>query len=179
MMNKREHPALHVQAVASPLGDLLLAATDRGLCGLEFGAGEDRIAQLFAWAERHIGASELRFGHPILEDAERQLQQYFGGERRAFELPLDLHGTPFQLRVWQELTRIPYGETRSYKDIAYGIGSPQAVRAVGGANNRNPMSIIVPCHRVIGSNGALVGYGGGLPMKTHLLQLEGIDRRTR
>jgi O-6-methylguanine DNA methyltransferase len=174
-MNVRSEPKpLYSLAVATSIGELLLASTDRGLCGIEFGAGEERIAQLRAWAERHIGAVELQLGHPILEAARLQLLQYFAGERTGFELPLDLYGTAFQLKVWQALTRIPYGETRSYKDIACDIGSPQAVRAVGGANNRNPLSIIVPCHRVIGSNGALVGYGGGLPIKTQLLQLEGI-----
>jgi len=101
------------------------------------------------------------------------LAEYFDGKRRRFDLPVDLYGTPFQLRVWRELKKIPYGEVRSYKELARAIGSPKAVRAVGGANNKNPVPILVPCHRVIGSNGSLVGYGGGLSIKEYLLKLEG------
>lgn len=111
--------------------------------------------------------------HPIAAEAARQLQAYFAGELREFDLPLDLHGTDFQLRVWRELERIPYGETRSYSQIAAAIGAPQAVRAVGAANGANPIPIVVPCHRVIGAGGKLVGYGGGLPLKKRLLELEG------
>ena len=105
--------------------------------------------------------------------AFRQLDEYFSGTRRSFELPLRLCGTPFQQRVWSALCEIPYGETRSYRDIAEAVGSPRAYRAVGMANNRNPILILVPCHRVIGADGALVGYGGGLDMKRALLELEG------
>ena len=104
--------------------------------------------------------------------AARQLEEYFKGQRKHFELPLEMRGTAFQKKVWQALTEIPYGETRSYKALAEAIGSPKAVRAVGGANHRNPLMIIVPCHRVIGANGALVGYGGGLALKSALLELE-------
>ncbi len=111
--------------------------------------------------------------HPIAIEAARQLRAYFAGELREFDLPLDLHGTDFQLRVWRELQRIPYGETRSYSQIAAAIGAPQAVRAVGAANGANPIPIVVPCHRVIGAGGKLVGYGGGLPLKQRLLALEG------
>ncbi len=111
--------------------------------------------------------------HPIAAEAVRQLQAYFAGNLRQFNLPLDMHGTDFQLRVWRELVRIPYGETRSYSQIAAAIGAPQAVRAVGAANGANPIPIVVPCHRVIGAGGKLVGYGGGLPLKKRLLELEG------
>ena len=115
-----------------------------------------------------------RYGiHPIATEALRQLRAYFAGQLRRFELPLDLRGTDFQLRVWRELERIPYGETRSYLEIAEAIGAPRAVRAVGAANGANPIPIVVPCHRVIGASGKLVGYGGGLPLKKRLLQLEG------
>ena len=115
-----------------------------------------------------------RYGiHPIATEAVRQLRAYFAGQLRRFELPLDLRGTDFQLRVWRELERIPYGETRSYLEIAEAIGAPRAVRAVGAANGANPIPIVVPCHRVIGASGKLVGYGGGLPLKKRLLQLEG------
>ena len=111
-------------------------------------------------------------GNPVLLEAARQLRAYFAGELREFRLPLDLRGTEFQLRVWRQLLTIPYGETRSYGEIACAIGAPRAVRAVGAANGANPIAIVVPCHRVIGSGGKLVGYGGGLPLKKRLLDLE-------
>ncbi|HUA60127.1 MAG TPA: methylated-DNA--[protein]-cysteine S-methyltransferase [Verrucomicrobiae bacterium] len=110
--------------------------------------------------------------HPVLREAACQLRAYFAGDLRQFNLPLDLRGTDFQLRVWNQLLKIPYGETRSYSEIAQAIHSPKAVRAVGAANGANPVSIVVPCHRVIGSSGKLVGYGGGLPLKKRLLELE-------
>jgi methylated-DNA-[protein]-cysteine S-methyltransferase len=108
----------------------------------------------------------------LLQQAARQLDAYFRGELREFDLPLDLQGTDFQKLVWHELCRIPYGETRSYSAIAVAIHAPKAVRAVGAANGRNPIPIVVPCHRVIGAGGSLVGYGGGLPLKRLLLDLE-------
>ncbi|NLF27958.1 MAG: methylated-DNA--[protein]-cysteine S-methyltransferase [Clostridiales bacterium] len=110
---------------------------------------------------------------PILDAAERELREFFAGKRRAFTVPLKPSGTPFQLRVWAALREIPYGETRSYQDVARAVGNERATRAVGGANNRNPISVIVPCHRVIGKGGSLVGYGGGLERKRYLLELEG------
>jgi methylated-DNA-[protein]-cysteine S-methyltransferase len=113
--------------------------------------------------------------HPILREAVRQLRAYFDGALRQFTIPLDLRGTPFQLRVWRELETIPFGECRTYSDIAQAIGAPRAVRAVGAANGANPVAIVVPCHRVIGSSGKLVGYGGGLPLKKRLLELESRD----
>jgi methylated-DNA-[protein]-cysteine S-methyltransferase len=109
---------------------------------------------------------------PLIRKAAAQIEEYLDGKRKQFKLPLALHGTEFQLAVWRALQDIPFGETRSYKEIAAGIGRPLAVRAVGMANNRNPISIIVPCHRVIGHDGKLVGYGGGLPLKQRLLELE-------
>ena len=111
--------------------------------------------------------------HPIAAEAIRQLRAYFAGKLRRFDLPLDLQGTEFQRRVWRELEAIPFGETRSYSQIATVIGAPRAVRAVGAANGANPIPIVIPCHRVIGAAGALVGYGGGLPLKKRLLELEG------
>ena len=108
----------------------------------------------------------------LIKEAYRQLSEYLKGERRMFDLPLNPRGTDFQKRVWRALCDIPYGETRSYKQIAEAIGNPKAVRAVGMANNRNPITIVVPCHRVIGADGKLVGYGGGLEMKEFLLRLE-------
>jgi methylated-DNA-[protein]-cysteine S-methyltransferase len=109
----------------------------------------------------------------LLERATRQLRAYFAGDLRVFDLPLDMQGTAFQQRVWDELLKIPYGETRSYMQVAVAAGTPQAVRAVGAANGANPIPIVVPCHRVIGSSGKLTGYGGGLPLKKRLLELEG------
>jgi methylated-DNA-[protein]-cysteine S-methyltransferase len=110
--------------------------------------------------------------HPLLVESARQLRAYFAGDLRSFRVPLDPSGTVFQRRVWSELLNIPYGETRSYGQIAAAIGAPTAVRAVGAANGANPIPILVPCHRVIGSNGALMGYGGGLALKQRLLDLE-------
>ncbi len=109
---------------------------------------------------------------PLLRDAEEQLEEYFKGERKEFDLPLSPRGTEFQKKVWQALLQIPYGHTASYGDIAKQISNPKGCRAVGGANNKNPISIIIPCHRVIGTNGKLVGYGGGLENKVYLLNLE-------
>ncbi|MBF8748240.1 methylated-DNA--[protein]-cysteine S-methyltransferase [Pseudomonas putida] len=112
-------------------------------------------------------------GHPVLLQTARQLGEYFAGGRQRFDLPLDFAGTAFQRRVWAALLTIPFGETRSYSDIARQIGNPSAVRAVGAANGRNPISIIAPCHRVIGASGGLTGFAGGLPAKQYLLALEG------
>jgi methylated-DNA-[protein]-cysteine S-methyltransferase len=111
-------------------------------------------------------------GHPLAREAARQLDAYFEGALYRFDLPLDLQGTPFQLRVWRALLDVPYGETRSYRQIADAIGAANAVRAVGAANGANPVAIVVPCHRIIGSGGELTGYGGGLPLKRRLLELE-------
>ena len=127
--------------------------------------------------ESHPTAIEpdwIRAGKP-LERVHRQLDEYFAGKRQAFDLALNPHGTPFQLAVWMQLRRIPYATTINYGELARRVGNPAASRAVGAANGRNPLSIIVPCHRVIGANGTLTGYGGGLPIKQFLLELE---RRT-
>ena len=120
--------------------------------------------------------AEVTDGKAQLEEAKQQLAEYFAGQRQAFDLPLRMQGTPFQQKVWAALREIPYGETRSYGQIAAQVGNPKAGRAVGMANNRNPIAIIVPCHRVIGANGSLTGYAGGLSVKQELLALE---RRTR
>lgn len=142
----------------SPIGELTLAAEDRAITHLLFG---------------HVsfpGAIEEET--PLLKEACRQLEEYFACGRREFALPLKPRGSPFQEKVWQALLTIPYGETRTYQDIALLAGSPKAVRAVGSANHHNPISIFIPCHRVIGKNGSLTGYGGGLPAKRFLLELE-------
>ncbi len=147
----------------SPAGPLFLAASATGLVRLEF----DTRVQLKA---KTISLQESK---DALAPYLRELGEYFSGKRRVFSVPLDLRGTEFQLRCWHALLDIPYGETRTYADIAAAIGHPRAFRAVGMANNRNPIAIIVPCHRVIASDGTLCGYGGGLNLKRKLLDLEG------
>lgn len=170
-----EPEPLYVQEMVSPIGPLTLVGTLDGLCAIEFGSILERSEKIHEWAEKAIGPVTLQRHPERLKAAKEQLEQYFAGERREFDLKLDLRGgTPFQRSVWLALKEIPYGTTCSYKTIAEAIGNPKAVRAVGGANNRNPMSIIIPCHRVIGASGALVGYGGGLGIKEQLLRLEGI-----
>ena len=159
----REMETLLYFRTPSPVGPLFLAASTKGLVRLEF---EARVQKL------NPDATQLRESKPALAPYVRELNDYFAGERREFSLPLDLRGTEFQLACWRALLKIPYGETRSYRDIAQAIGHPQAYRAVGMSNNRNPIAIVVPCHRVIASSGSLCGYGGGLDIKRKLLELE-------
>jgi methylated-DNA-[protein]-cysteine S-methyltransferase len=149
----------------SPVGQLTLVGSDRGLAAI-------------LW--EHHDASRVRMGaltkdrgHPILQTAQRQLAEYFAGKRRKFTVTLDFAGTEFQKKVWTALRTIPFGETRSYGEIAAQIRHHKAVRAVGAANGRNPLPIIAPCHRVIGADGTLTGFGGGLDIKARLLALEG------
>jgi methylated-DNA-[protein]-cysteine S-methyltransferase len=149
----------------SPLGAMIVAATGKGLAGAWFD-GQRHLPDLSAWP--HVS------GHPVLDAAARQLLEYFAGSRTQFDLPLDLQGgTPFQQSVWQALLAIPSGATASYGAVSGRVGNPAAVRAVGAAVGRNPLSIIVPCHRVLGSDGSLTGYAGGLERKSALLRLEG------
>jgi len=152
----------YFDTMPSPIGRLLLTATDRGLSGV--------------FMEQHKGGPQPEAGwvhDPTrLARARTQLERYFEGTLHEFDLPLDLQGTAFQVEVWNALRRIPFGATQSYRDLATDIGRPNAVRAVGAANGRNPVSIIVPCHRVIGADGSLTGYGGGLPRKRFLLEHE-------
>lgn len=166
-MNTLDH---RVQTIVdSPLGDLRLVASTRGLAGLWFvqrQRHEPPAERLAAW--------QAVASHPVLDAAARQLGEYFHGQRQRFDLALDLEqGTPFQRSVWRALLAIPAGATTSYGTLATGLGRPQAVRALGAAVGRNPLSIIVPCHRVVGSNGSLTGYAGGLDRKQALLELEG------
>lgn len=148
--------------LATPIGDLLLAGDAAALSLIGFPEGKMRHEPEPGWTlnEKPFAAARVQLG------------EYFAGTRKQFDLPLQLNGTEFQLQVLQELQRIPYGETVSYGDIASRIGRPKAVRAVGAANGRNPLPIVVPCHRVIGSNGSLTGFGGGLGAKQALLRLE-------
>ncbi|WP_442602998.1 methylated-DNA--[protein]-cysteine S-methyltransferase [Paenibacillus sp. KN14-4R] len=157
----------------TPIGSLALAATDQGLCSIEFSGQADAESKLSAWAARYIGNYEWEHSPEQLRAVREQLEAYFEGDLTTFDVPLDLYGTGFQLRVWKALQDIPHGRVASYKDIAIAVGSPKGVRAVGGANHNNPVPLIIPCHRVIGANGAMVGFGGGLPIKEALLRLEG------
>lgn len=158
--------------VNSPIGPLVLVSTLQGLCKVDFGTYDQNREKLQQWANRWFGRYELQENASRLEPIVQQLEQYFRRERLSFEGELDLQGTDFQKQVWTALLSIPYGETASYKHIAEAIGSPKAIRAVGGANNKNPLPVIIPCHRIIGASGDLVGYGGGLPIKVLLLDLE-------
>lgn len=157
----------------SPIGPILLASTDQGLCFIEFGCEEASLIALNAWCRKWRLNAKVEQDDNGLSTAKQQLEEFFAGQRQSFTIPLDLYGTSFQQSVWRKLTEIPYGEVRSYKDMALAIGSGKAVRAIGGANNKNPIPIVIPCHRVVGSNGTLVGYGGGISIKEHLLALEG------
>jgi methylated-DNA-[protein]-cysteine S-methyltransferase len=156
------------KTMPSPVGALTLVASDAGLTAILW--ENDRPGRV------KLGAMEEAPEHPVLAEAERQIQEYFAGERTSFSVPLDFRGTDFQKSVWAALLTIPFGETRSYGEIARQIGRPGASRAVGAANGRNPLSIIAPCHRVIGTNGALTGFAGGLAAKEALL---GMERRVK
>lgn len=162
-MNDPEAKVTAFLTMPSPVGELLLLADGPALTHCLF--AEERTTQPApGWRDGS--------GNPLLLEARRQLRAYFARELSEFSLPLAPVGTPFQGKVWQQLQLIPYGTTWSYRDLAQRIDHPKAYRAVGLANGQNPLSIIVPCHRVIGANGSLVGYGGGLPRKTWLLDLE-------
>lgn len=150
--------------IPSPVGALKLVAGDEGLVAILWENDNPKRVKLGTLVENS--------DHPILLETERQLKEYFQGSRKSFSLKLDLMGTKFQNDVWQALLAIPFGETRSYGQLARQLGNPRATRAVGAANGKNPISIVVPCHRVIGASGKLTGFAGGLKTKAHLLELE-------
>jgi methylated-DNA-[protein]-cysteine S-methyltransferase len=152
----------------SPVGTLHLAASDTALLAV--------VWRRHSTPQLPFAAAVDAPAHPVLRETTRQLSDYFHGRRRTFDLPLDFRGTDFQRRVWTSLLSIPFGETRSYRDVARELGNPAAVRAVGAANGRNPISIIAPCHRVIGMDGGLTGFGGGLEAKAWLLAHESPQR---
>ena len=156
---------MRYQIMYSPVGALTIAGTETELHFILFSSGEKGSGPSPEW-EHEVSA--------VLRETRAQLKAYFGKKLTRFDLPLAPTGTPFQIQVWEELTRIPHGHVISYGELARRIGRPSAYRAVGAANGANPISIVIPCHRVIGSNGSLTGYGGGLPVKQALLQLEGI-----
>ena len=161
----RTEPQRHFfKQIDSPVGRLKLVAGEAGLVAILWEHENPRRVR-----QGHLVPDDR---HRVLLNTERQLEEYFGGRRKRFDLELDFAGTPFQCRVWRALLTIPYGETRTYAGIARQIGNPTAVRAVGAANGRNPISIVVPCHRVLGSTGKLTGFAGGLDAKAYLLALE-------
>lgn len=162
-----------VQGLAStPVGPFGAVITARGLACLAFPSESPSSCE--TWIRSREPGARVIHDHPVLDALSAQLTAYFDGSLHQFSIPLDLRGTPFQLEVWQALREIPYGEVCSYAGVATTIGRPRAVRAVGMANHANPVPIVVPCHRVIGSNRSLTGYGGGLDLKERLLRLEGV-----
>jgi methylated-DNA-[protein]-cysteine S-methyltransferase len=161
---------LHTARFESPIGALFVASSERGLAYLELAHASGR--GFAGWLRGAGRGSRPVDGFAPNRAALAQIVEYLEGKRRRFELPLDLRGTPFQRAVWEELLRIPYGETRTYAEIARAIGRPSAMRAVGAANGANPVALVVPCHRVIATGGKLGGYGGGLALKKRLLALE-------
>lgn len=156
--------SLSYKIIDSPIGKLKLVASDKALVAILWENDKPRRVRL----------RELKVNgqHPVLLETERQLKEYFAGKRKEFSIALEMNGTQFQKNVWEALLAIPFGETRSYAQLAKQLGNPRATRAVGAANGRNPVSIIVPCHRVIGSSGKLTGFAGGLEVKAQLLSLE-------
>ncbi len=153
------------KTMPSPVGKLKLVASTRGLAGILWENDKSRRVP-------HLNSAVVGNDHPVLCEAEKQLTEYFAGTRKKFALPLDFTGTDFNKQVWQALLTIPYGETRTYGQLAKLLGDPSLARAVGAANGKNPISIVAPCHRVIGANGKLTGFAGGLTVKAFLLNLE-------
>ena len=172
-MNHTDSTTAALVAVPTVHGAFEAALTERGIRCLKF---PNQTGAAERWLGRHLPGVAVRTADPRAALLADELDAYFRGELTAFTVPVDLAGTPFQLDVWGELRAIPYGEVRSYADVARAIGRPEAVRAVGAANGANPVPIIVPCHRVIGSSGALTGFGGGLDWKRRLLATENAAR---
>ncbi|WP_290799124.1 bifunctional transcriptional activator/DNA repair enzyme AdaA [Flavihumibacter sp. UBA7668] len=162
--------------IETPLGTMLACATSKGICLLEF-SDRRMLETELVYLSKRLNATILQGSNPHFELLEKELAEYFEGKLKTFTTPIDLIGSPFQLEVWNQLLTIPFGKTRSYKEQADALGKPLAIRAVANANGLNKISIIVPCHRVIGSDGSLTGYGGGLWRKEKLLQLEGAPIR--
>jgi len=163
------HEKLAYKLVASPIGMLKLVASTKGLVAILWENDKPRRVRLAGEVEEAL--------HPVLVRTEIELSEYFAGKRDKFSVPLDMRGTTFQKQVWQALLAIPFGETRTYSNLANRLGNPAATRAVGAANGRNPIAIVVPCHRVIGATGSLTGFAGGLQAKARLLNLEGANIR--
>lgn len=157
------------KTIASPVGALKLIASEKGLAAILWENDDPKRVRLGKLLEEPA--------HPVLVQAEHELGEYFLGKRKTFDIKLDMVGTEFQKKIWEALLTIPFGETRSYADIARQVGSPNAFRAVGAANGRNPISIVTPCHRAVGSDGSLTGFAGGLDAKRYLLTLEKLHER--
>lgn len=167
MKMSQTSPPCFYKTLTSPVGELTLVANDHALKAVLWENDDPKRVPL--------GQLQQKDNHPVLLKTERQLREYFAGHRVTFDLPMEFTGTDFQRSVWQALLSIPFGETRSYAQIARQVGNPSAVRAVGAANGRNPISIIAPCHRVIGSNGKLTGFAGGMEAKAFLLKMEKME----
>jgi len=163
-MTTKESTVNEYSIISSPIGDLMLVADTSALVGLYFVGCDHLPAASDRW--------QINAKNPVLQQATKQLQEYFAGKRETFSVPLRLVGTLFQEKIWREIARIPYGKTTSYSELATRAGSPQATRAAGTSTGRNPVAIIIPCHRVIGKNGGICGFAGGLERKRHLLALE-------
>lgn len=164
---------LYYDEIASPIGPLTVLSDGAAVLRMDYGTMDDLETVYKKWAGRYFTEPIFEKKPDRIPHLAGEVTEYFQSNQQIFSIPLKLYGTPFQKSVWQALIDyIPYGETRTYKDIASAIGNEKAVRAVGGAVNKNPVSIIVPCHRVIGSNGKMVGYNGGIDKKEHLLELE-------
>lgn len=163
--------ALTARRVQTEIGELLVAAGPSGICRISFPVG--MTGHWFPWFDRYFSAVPKTGDHPLIRTFETQLEEYLSSRRKTFELAIDLRGTDFQLTVWKRLVAIPYGTTITYGEVARELGIPGGSRAIGNASGRNPLPIVVPCHRVIGSTGQLVGFGGGIGLKEKLLELEG------
>ncbi|MEZ5056703.1 MAG: methylated-DNA--[protein]-cysteine S-methyltransferase [Saprospiraceae bacterium] len=170
-ISSKKKMVLQIERLDTPLGPMYACASDRGLCLLEF-TERRMLEREFKDLQKRLNAVILPGKHPVIEQVKKELNEYFRGERTSFDIKLDTPGTDFQNKVWNQLLKIPYGETRSYKKQAEMLGNPDAVRAVARANGMNRIAIIIPCHRVIGENGELKGYAGGLPRKRWLLDFE-------
>lgn len=170
-MEKATQQKIYVKRFDTPLGEMIAGATDEGLCLLEFA---DRKMLPTEWKElKHRLKAEIdESNHPVVDNTIAQLKEYFDGKRKDFDVPLNMPGTPFQQQVWNVLLGIPYGVTRSYKKQSEVLGNPEAIRAVARANGQNRIAIIIPCHRIIGEDGSMTGYGGGIWRKKKLLELE-------
>ena len=161
--------------IKSPAGFMFIAVSKKGLCKISISGKTDKKEEFFCWLKKFYPKAELEKVEEEDLPAIKEIREYFKGELKSFTTPLDLKGTEFQLKVWNALQKIPYGEKRTYKEVAEITGNPKASRAVGGANRRNPVPLIIPCHRVIGADGTMKGYGGKecIPVKEFLLKLEG------
>ena len=170
-MKKNKMVKLYKKRINTPIGEMLAIATDEAICMLDFVDSKNWLKDKEKLV-KHYGATQVAEDSLLLSELEKQLKEYFTKKRKEFSLPLALVGTSFQEEVWKVLQTIPYGEVRSYKEQATAVGNPKGVRAVANANGKNRISIVIPCHRVIGSNGKLTGYAGGIERKKYMLDLE-------